>query len=132
MIDAAAAAATVQGRPPADGLAFTAVIYGAVLTVWTLLSTVRSRALTHAQHAAAVVLGLAGAGIGGAYLVGLAGGHKAPSVGTNLGYAVAAILLVPLAWPRDPGALKPRMAAGSACLACLALTVVVFRLRVTW
>ncbi|MDQ8044425.1 MAG: hypothetical protein AAGC46_07810 [Solirubrobacteraceae bacterium] len=124
------AAATT--RPPADGLAFTAVVYGLVLTLWTLTSTARGTALSTTQHAAGAVLGLAGAGIGAAYLVSLAGGHRPPSTGTNVGYALAAILLLPLAWPRGAASMKPRMAAGSACVAALALTVVVLRLRVTW
>lgn len=119
-------------RPPADGLALTAVVYGVVLTVWAFVSTARGTRLTTTQHAAAVVLGLAGAGLGVAYLVSLAGGHRPPSTGTNVGYALAAILLLPLAWPRGGATMKPRMAAGSACLAVLALTVVVLRLRVTW
>lgn len=119
-------------RPPADGLAFTAVIYGVVLTVWTLATAARADRMTPAQHAAGAVLGLAGAGLGVAYLASLATGHKPPSLGTNLGYAAAAILLLPLAWPRGAATMQPRMAAGSACLASLALTVVILRLRVTW
>lgn len=127
-----AVGAATAARPPADALAFCAVVYGVVLTAWTGASVVRGSTLSAAQHGAAVVLGLATAALAVAYARSLALGHRPSSVGTTLGYCGAALLLLPLAWPKDAAALTPRMAAGTACLAALAVTVVVLRLRVTW
>jgi hypothetical protein len=119
-------------RPPVEGLAQTAILYGVALTLWTLVSAALAAPLRPVQQAAGGILGLAGAAVGIAYLIDLAGGHETDTPWVTVGYALAAILLLPASWPRGRTAEQPRLAAASACIGCLALTVVILRLRVVW
>jgi hypothetical protein len=121
--------AAVQ-RPPADALALTTVAYGAVLTGWTAVDAARGTGVRPLQSAAATILGLAGAALSAVYLLSLASGHRSDEPWVSVGYALAALLILPLAWPKSEP--RPQLASATATIATLAFTVVVLRLRVTW